>query len=83
MPCIHYAHFQLSLAGKGTPASTPLIPAMGMMQAAEEPAHDLAAWLRREQELLAVGWGENGRPPTCPSAMPRDVIDSLTTVVES
>lgn len=79
MPCIHYAHFSPVIRGTAaTTASTR--PESALELAAEEPAHDLVAWLRREQELLAVGWGENGRPPTCPSAMPREVIGTLTPV---
>jgi hypothetical protein len=38
---------------------------------------DLAAWLRVEEDLIAHGWGENGRPSTCPSATPLAVIRGL------
>lgn len=34
-------------------------------------------WLQTEAELLSQGWGENGRPPSCPSATPAEVIRAL------
>ena len=39
--------------------------------------HDLSRWLQAEEEMLRLGWGENGRPASAPEATPAAVIRAL------
>ena len=72
---------EVALGAMAAPAGREFAADRGGVVAGTRPrggGPDLARWLQAEEELLRLGWSENGRPASAPEATPAAVIRALT-----